>query len=186
MKAAPNTESPFVLSVSNLLGYDDEHNCIRLKNGYAAVIRVSGIDIVNYKAIDQEQAYLSFGIGLQKNHVPHKMVFVSDHVDYSEQIHFLRCRLKTQEHPYLRFLLERQISWLQAYESSQSDRCGYEIFFSENPIEASDAADQFAAQLRAGKNVAERCNREQCIRLYQILNKVVMNNEPFQEHDEQS
>ncbi len=175
--AKPKPVEPFVTQVSNILGFDDEHNCIRLKNGFAAVIRVPGIDIVNYKPSDQEFAYRSYGIALQQVACAHKIVFVSDKANYTEQIHYLQKRLENTTHPYLRYILSRHIGWLHSYERTQSDRIGYILFFSDTVEEANSSANQYMAQLRWGKNPAMRCDREQCIRLLQIFNKVVMDSE---------
>jgi hypothetical protein len=155
--------------VSDVCGYDDAHDCVRLKTGFAAVIHIPGIDIINYKPNDKEYSFYTFGQATQVCPVPFKVVFLSDHADYAEQLGNLRARLEKTEHPYRRYLLQRQAEWLEYYQTAQTDRFAYLFFLGATAPEASDAAELYIRVFRAGRNYAARCGRGQCERIFQVL-----------------
>ena len=170
IKQTPKPQAnEFVASISNVCGYDNDHNCIRLKNGFAAMIQIPGIDILNYKRNDQEYVYGTFGQATQVCQEPHKIVMLSDHADYTEQIEYLTMKKEKAAHPYRQYLLQRQIDWLQYYETSQNDRLAYLFFYAKAEEDASGAADLYIRTLRAGRNYAVRCDRKQCERVLRIL-----------------
>ena len=159
----------FVITISNVCGYDTEHNCIRLKDGYAAVVQIPGIDILNFKKNDQEYAYSTFGQTTQGCTASHKIVILSDRSNYTEQIEFLKSKEAKADHPYRKYLLERQIEWLQYYETKQSDRLAYVFFYDKAAEDASSAADHYVNAMRNGRNYTIRCNQDQCERVLQLL-----------------
>lgn len=159
----------FIITVSNLCGYDEGHNCIKLKDGFSAVVQIPGIDIVNFKKADQEYVYSAFGQSTQGCPVSHKIVILSDRSHYTEQIQFLKSKIEKAVHPQRKHLLERQIEWLKYYETSQTDRLAYVFFYARTPEDASAAADQYIGSMRAGRNYIVRCDKEQCERVLQLL-----------------
>lgn len=85
--------SDFVLSAGNIVGIEDD-KYIRTRTGYIGILKVPGIDIVNFKKLDREIAQGAFGRALQSCGLAHKLVFVDYSPDYSSQIRFLRQRLR--------------------------------------------------------------------------------------------
>lgn len=159
----------FVITVSNLCGYDDEHNCIKLKDWFAAVVQIPGIDILNYKTVDQEFAYAAFGQAVQGCPVAFKIVILSDRSHYTEQIEFLNSKAAKADHSYRKYLLERQIGWLKYYESTQTDRLACVFFYAKAPEDAASAADHFVNTMRTGRNYTVRCDQAQCEHMLQLL-----------------
>lgn len=159
----------YVLSISNIIGYDTYNNCLKLKNGYAVAISIPGIDIMNFKSVDKEFVYGAFGQATQLTDCACKYVILSDKSDYHTQIEFLNARLKRQSHPYRRYLLERQIEWLKSYEKAQSDRLSYGVFFDQDKISVKENALKFINQMQTGKSVPALCQLEDYKRIFQIL-----------------
>jgi hypothetical protein len=161
--------SAFVITISNVCGYDTEHDCIKLKDGYTSVVQIPGIDILNYKKADQEYVYTAFGQATQGCPEAHKAVILSDRSHYTEQIEFLKTIAAKADHPYRKYLLERQIEWLKYYESTQNDRLAYVFFYAKTPEDAASAADHYVNTMRTGRNYSVHCDREQCERVLQLL-----------------
>ena len=132
--------SDFVLSAGNIVGIEDD-KYIRTRTGYIGILKVPGIDIVNFKKLDREIAQGAFGRALQSCGLAHKLVFVDYSPDYSSQIRFLRQRLRLVTHQYRRHLLERQIEWITHHQDNQSDRLSFIMLFAKTKEEIDDGAN---------------------------------------------
>ena len=157
----------YITSISSIIGYDAEANCLKLKNGYSAAINIPGIDILHYKDSDKDIAYTSWGQAIQSSTVPTKLIILSDHPSYSDQIAYFVCRRDQQVHPYRRALLDRQLRWIQHYEKSQLDRL-YFVFFFGNPDTIDYSIDQYT-RLLSPLVVPRRCTMEDYKHIYRLI-----------------
>lgn len=142
----PDKINRFVLSAGEIVGWVDE-KYIKTRQGFFAVLKISGIDIMNYKEDDQELAYLHFGRAEQLLKLPHKYIFMDSNPDLSAQKKYIEHRLKRTTHEYRRFLLQRQLSFFAAFEEKQRDRLAYLSIFADSIKELDENIGEYMSAM---------------------------------------
>lgn len=165
-----NAAAKFVTDVSSLTGVDGDA-FVKNRSGYIGGIKVSGIDIFNYKKDDYENAIYSFGLALSVVDIPTKYVFVGCKPDYSNQMANLARHELTQENQFLKSLLARQRAWFEFYQKKKEIRYSFVLFFSPDKKKISDCIDKYINCLSLSKITAVPCRRKDYEQVFEILLK---------------
>lgn len=142
----PPQMDEFVSYASSITGF--KGNCIKLKSGFSAMVEVPGIDVVNYKPYDKENAFEAFARALISSEGNFKISFLQKSPDYSTQIQHLQKKLSKTRHPHKRYILEEQIQMFIYYSTNQTDRMAYVFFFNDTPELALKGAENFIDNMR--------------------------------------
>ena len=163
-----NADSRFVTEISEITGIIDRRYIVT-RGGYIGGVRVSGIDIFNFKQTDREIAIRAFGDAISIVEIPTKYVFIGCKPDYSSQISNLAKHELKQDNNFRRHILERQRAWLEYYQKGEEMRCVFVLFFSPDTEIIESCIKKYTACLERGKLEASECTEEDFITLYNAL-----------------
>lgn len=136
--------------ISTLSSVDslEEKRYIKTHTGYFVVMKISGIDIYNYKQADKASAFQNFAQAETRLALPHKYIFMDASPVMDAQKAHISYKLDGITHEYRRYLLERQLNRFDVIEKEQKDRLSYLMIFGETREELDKSIESYTAEMR--------------------------------------
>lgn len=154
---------PFILSAVMIVGVDEERNLVKLRdNQFLGAIRIEGIDVQSLKDTDKANVYASYARAEKTYKGSKKTVFTSIRHAYVDQKQRLIERLEKEKTPYRKYLIEREIKWLEDFEVNQRHQVAYMLFFGNDPEILLEEIHNYKDQLTRARNTVRLCHYSEC------------------------
>ena len=143
---------PTVLDASDLIGIDTVHMMLKIRGGQlAGILHVNGVDADGMHQDDKERLYYAWTNAEMTCELPRKIVLCDAKTNLSRQKENISYRLQNTESEYCRWLLRRELLWVEEFEKTQRERIGYVMFFDKDPAAISAAMRLYASKLSAAQ-----------------------------------
>lgn len=143
---------PTVLDTSDLVGIDTDHMMLKIRGGQlAGTLHVHGIDADGMHQDDKERLYYAWTNAEMTCELPRKIVLCDAKTSLARQKEHIHYRLQNTDSEYCKWLLQRELLWVEEFEKTQRERIGYVIFYGADPSVIRSAMRLYASKLSAAQ-----------------------------------